>query len=354
MRDEPIDPETLAALLDGTLSEEERTRVLAVLARSDDSYDAFLEASAVLGELATDLGGERPVPPLPPRPPLGGYGPPEGVRPLLEAPQPDAGTLEEQHQPPPTQRRAAGGERRPARWRRRPFLVGGALLAAAAVGVAVLTPREPRGEGALALGAARELAASSGGVSALGAGWDRLGWSAVRGDDEALAGRTRAFRMGVRMADLELALSAEDTAASRSIGGSLVRLASGVEMGGSVAMHVEQVARGSAERAEREEVAAELRSLSGAAPWFDLGAWCEAARLAARARQASFFDAESPAMRELQRIDGTIGGLAPDERRGAEAAVERLRHLADRPPTSPVDFDDAAAVLESVIAELGQ
>src|SRR5471030_1427546 len=53
-----IDPETLAALLDGTLSADERSRVLATLARSDESHEDFLEAAALLKELNGDSEGE--------------------------------------------------------------------------------------------------------------------------------------------------------------------------------------------------------------------------------------------------------------------------------------------------------
>ena len=61
---DPVDPETLAALLDGTLTDEERERVLARLAKSEHEYEDLLEAAALAGELNADPSTSTPVPPV--------------------------------------------------------------------------------------------------------------------------------------------------------------------------------------------------------------------------------------------------------------------------------------------------
>ena len=64
MPNDPVDPETLAALLDGKLTDEERARVLARLAKSEREYDDLLEAAALAGELDADPSTSTPVPPV--------------------------------------------------------------------------------------------------------------------------------------------------------------------------------------------------------------------------------------------------------------------------------------------------
>jgi anti-sigma factor RsiW len=59
---EPVDPETLAALLDGQLSCEERARVLARLAKSEREYEDLLETIALEGQLNADPAADAPTP----------------------------------------------------------------------------------------------------------------------------------------------------------------------------------------------------------------------------------------------------------------------------------------------------
>src|SRR5688572_3407035 len=59
MREPSIDPERLAALLDGRLSDDEREALLADLARSEDAMEALGDAAAVLREL--EQAGDVPT-----------------------------------------------------------------------------------------------------------------------------------------------------------------------------------------------------------------------------------------------------------------------------------------------------
>ena len=64
MRNEPVDPETLAALLDGQLSCEERARALARLAKSEREYEDLLETIALEGQLNADPAADAPTSPV--------------------------------------------------------------------------------------------------------------------------------------------------------------------------------------------------------------------------------------------------------------------------------------------------
>lgn len=304
MSDHPIDPDTLAALLDGRLDAAERERVLAQLARDEASYEAFLEASAVLRELeGSSAAASPPAANAEPPPPLG----------LV------TGSAAAAAPAPVVARR---------RWPWKLPAAAGALLAAGVAGVLLM----PRGD-ADPLAAARAVAGAPAGD------WTRPVWPAVRGEEEALSPRARAFRAGVRLAQLEVAAARGDTGALATASLSLDRLARSVPGGAGAGRRIDAAAQGSA--ATRDSLADELRAVLGEAAWLDLGAWSEAARLAARARDERFFAAEGAPRQALARLLAEAGGAE-------HPALALLREVA---ATGGVP---EAAVLDSAIARGGR
>ena len=246
-----IDAEQLAALLDGRLSGDQRAELLQRLAASDSATDAFADAAAVTNEL----------------------------------------------QPLPSKTFPA------SRW---------IAIAAALTGLA-LAPwlwtrvRQPQSDGAARL------------VSLLGVpvvatppqGWDASPWSSVRGDDQPLTPSARALRIGAHMTDLELAARRGDTAAAR-FATDIAALLEGVPAAGPVIAMYRQIAEQAATSpsqldpmiAKAETAAAGLAG----ADLVRLGAWAQAARLAAHVKDAAFFQSREP--RTTLADDRAIAGLS--------------------------------------------
>jgi hypothetical protein len=273
--DERIDPETLAAFLDGTASPEEREGVLRTLSRSKEAYASFLEASAIQRELAAETPAVAPAAPV-------------------------AASVE----PPRSPAREAAN----ARWFRRPRYVTPALLAAGVAAIMVVRGiGGPVGQGAIQLAQATSLTQERGSgalARGLGDAWDQPPWAVVRGSESSLATRSVAVRSGARYAELEAAAQAADSAAVSRSAESLAQLLSSVEGAAPIAASVRDMARPPdfGGRAQRATVAGQLRALLGAEDWFDLGVWTETARLAVAARALAFFEPGGRGVAELQRI----------------------------------------------------
>lgn len=344
-----IDPETLAALLDGTLDAAERDRVLATLARSEEAYEDFLEARAVLSELADDAGGEH-APAGTVAPPTSG---PSSAAPLAATPAAPA------PQAPGSPRVAQPGAR-VHRWRRGGLAATVSLLAAAVIALTVLMRDGMPPDAARTLVTARQLTETvdrdGGMVGAFGAGWDRPSWSAVRGAEEGLSERARAFRSGVRLAQLELTLGVADTVGAATVAVPLARLVASVAGGAPMARRVEQVARlgASASPAMRDSLAFALRGATGMPLWFDLGVWSETARLAARGGHVAFFQPSEAPMAELRRLLEEADRLTADERRDGAPLLRQLEALADRTIAAPSELRTSAALLDSAVAAGGR
>lgn len=323
MTDERVDPETLAAFLDGTLPPGEREQVLTVLARGGEPYEDFMDAAALLGVLAPEL--------------------PE----LQATSAADARA----------RRGALFGPQRSRRLRTfAPF-----LAAAGIAGIMVVSRGRDGSDAAHVVDVVRTIPghapAGPGSVSrALGEDWSRAGWPAVRGGERTAESRARAFRMGVRSAQLELALAMGDGAAVVPSAAAAARLAAGVEGGGPVAARIEGLARSgtAASESERRRTWTELRELAGAPEWFDAGAWTEAARLAALGGRADFFAPGGAAPEELDRLLAAVEILPASERQAAAPIVDPLRGLRQRRVASPADAGALLAILDSVIARGGR
>lgn len=297
--DPKVDPETLAAFLDGRLSPEERAEVMEHLATSEDDYEAFLEAVHVLGALEES-----------------------------DATGPDV----------------AGPRRSESGWR-----VPGAraLAAAAAVAVVALGVWLVSRAGPPTDGTPVALVASLDTDPTGLPGWDEPAWPVLRSPDALLAPRERAFRLGVRHAHLAAAARADLDEASRRLAGELTTLASELPGGGPLAALYRRIG----ELPSGAEEAADLRreawlATEGAAPTAELrlGAWVGAARLALLAEDLSWF--RSPAAREARSaVDEE--SLTPPVRRG----WREVRELARGDPVEP---DSLGSALNALAETLGR
>jgi len=329
----PVDPEALAALLDGTLPAHERDELLERLARSPADYEAFVEAASVLRDLEGGSGA-APAPPAPPLPPPAAPAPVREIR--------------------PARRRLPGAKL---------WLPLAAALAAVLAGVVVVpwVLRNTGGEAraALALLDDAPVAPASGDGSletVLGRDWNQPGWPVKRGGGETLPARQWEFRIGVRLADLDAARDARDTPAVQATATELTRM-------------VERVGPDAGFRAEDFEalrmLAADPQSgrdpSTGAravkelgdgfrdSPWFGLGIWVEQARLAALAGRGEFF--------ESQKARKVLSGLA-DSIQEADAEDSVARHLRDldvqiRDGVQPGELDEIRTTLTAIMRESG-
>jgi len=294
MTDERIGAETLAAFLDGKLDPMERSKVLRILAEHPEEYEAFSEAAHAAAALA------------------------------------DSGVL-------PIDAR----KRRARRW-----VVAIPALIAAGIAAVVVVPRLGGGD-ALSpahLAGRLKLAAVAGNGSLamkLGENWDQPGWSITRGAGPELAEPARAFRLGARATDVAIALRARDTTALRLVGDELVGLLGGMDAGGpAAALYRNILASGASTSARSQKEAGEaLRILVGDSPWYELGAWSEAARVALLAGQPEFIaDRRAQLANLITRLEARPAG------EGVEV-VRLLKGLQTNPDTS---------VLRQIIAAAGR
>ncbi|HEX6536628.1 MAG TPA: hypothetical protein VF041_18725 [Gemmatimonadaceae bacterium] len=280
MSEPTTDAERIAALLDGRLSAEQRSELLARLASSESERDVLAEAAAILRDIepGESAGGGKALPLVMPRP----------------------------------------------RWRfsrARPWL---AIAAAVAfIGVIALVrshghtpaPRDPGRFVAM-------LQARDGGAPA---GWDDHPWSVSRAAGAVVAPDARAVRIGARVAELELAVRARDSAAAR-LAAELAALLEPIPASAPAVGIYRQVAgRAGAPPNELAALLARGRvaaaSLAGA-DLVELGAWLETARVAAARHDAAFF--REPASRAmLDRAAGlaTLPATARQSLRSIESSI---------------------------------
>ena len=268
MSTERIDPEVLAAFLEGKLEPAERQRVLRVVAENPEEYEVFADAARVQAEL--EGTGVASVVDLRTRTPRRRWA--IAIPALIAA---GLATL--------------------AIW---PWVSGKAGLSPIALAGPLHIVDVP-GDGSLA--------------RRLGTAWDQPGWSITRGGASDVIEPARAFRLGVRATDVELALGARDSLAARTVGTELAELATGIEGGAAAAeLYRGIIARGAAAPAAERRAAVEaLRGLLQQSVWFDLGAWIEAARIAVTAGRLEFVRDRIAA---LQRLKTSLGARPEAER----------------------------------------
>ena len=329
MSDERIDPETLAAFLEGRVSPEEREAVLRTLARSKEAYASFMEASAIHRELADSSpisAGAAVVPPpaAPDRLVAGSVG--------------------------GTAREAAN-----ARWFR-PRRFAPILIAAGffAILIARGGTRRAAEDEAIRLAQGTTLTTDRGSgtlTRTLGDTWDQPPWSIVRGGETTSADRALAVRAGVRFAEFEIAAQLADSTAATSSAQSIAQLLSNTEGAAPIAATFRDLASAPSfgGRSQRATSAGQLRALLGTPDWFDLGVWAGTARLAALAGDTAFFAPGSRGTSSLRRLlEGHTGNQASDEWRPVVNALQPV--LMDRVRRRD-ELAEVGRAVDSAIAE---
>jgi hypothetical protein len=315
VNDERIDPELLAAVLDGTASERERAAVLERLATSKDAYARFLEAVAIQSEL------EQP--------------------PVVARPAPVTAT--------------APATVIPLEARRRPLrFLAPVLSLAAALSIVVLATSRSTTPEVIQLAEAGHLTTGSGAGSvaqALGATWDDRGWSVMRGAEAVEGAPARAFRAGVRVAQLTMAANAGDSAAVARQAGNLGELLATVDGSSPLVLRLATLAQqgGSDQARARRELASQLRAVLGAEGWFDLGVWTESAHAAARNGELEFFAAGGGPLTALTRLLARPGTPAEQWERETRA----LRALSANGAHDRSELPAIDGVLTKVLAAAG-
>lgn len=251
-----LDQEVIAALLDGRLASPERERVLDALADSEEWSAVFADAATAMQD--EPAGGSAEVIPL---------------------------------------------RRRPARALVRPL-----AIAAAIAGLALIPALVARGGSD---SPAELLSDSRGGLPP---GWEERPWSGVRSNEDALTSEARAVRLGVIVAELEVAAGAGAPAGS-GLAEQAARLLEGTPGGGPAASLFRGGPAGRELRRARDEAAQLLGEEE-----VEFGEWLGAARIAAARGDEKFF-AASRTRRVLQRA-------APED----PAAWPRVRQDAGPPP----------------------
>jgi hypothetical protein len=304
MSAERIDAETLAAFLDGKLEPAERERVLGILAENPEEYETFSDAA----HAAATLAGTSVTP--------------------IE-----------------THRRG------------RPWRVAiPALVAASIVTAVVVLPRlDGRGTSPVDLAGRLKVVTVPGDGSLaarLGADWDQPGWSVTRGGGTDIVEPARAFRIGARAMDAEVALRAGDTTALKLVGTELVNLIAGLDGGAVAAAQYRSILDAGTETSDTDRLmAAEAAAvLLEESPWFDLGAWSEAVRLAALAGDREFLVRSAGPLEEIvTRIEA-----APAGDRVEMLHLLREVQMALAGITAAIDLDSLSALVNRVMAAGGR
>jgi hypothetical protein len=296
-----MDAERIAALIDGRLGEPERAEVIAQLAASEDDREVFSDALAALGQAESAEDSDPKVTALHPR-----------------------------------------AERHWGTW-------GWRGLAAAAVLAAVVAAPWAWDQirGSASADPAR-LAIALNGAEGLPDGWEGSPWSAVRGTD-AFSEEGRAARLGARLVDLEVAARSRDPRVA-TIAAEVVALLENVSGAGPVASVYRVIGQRSGDPPERIEPLLE-RGQQAVTRLLDnhlleLGAWVEAARIAAARQDAAFFRARFS--RETLERAASSPTLDPS----VLAIAERI-HIATDAGEPPV-WDAVRSDLTALLATLGR
>ena len=139
---------------------------------------------------------------------------------------------------------------------------------------------------------------------ARGAGWAVPGWSVSRGSESTRTATTRAFRIGVRLAQLEVAARASDSTAVTEATSQIRELLADVEGAAPLSSRLDSMGRDFSfgSDASRDEVGLALKGILRQPAWFDLGVWAGAARIAIQGGQPEFFAADGVATSRLTQL----------------------------------------------------
>lgn len=166
------------------------------------------------------------------------------------------------------------------------------------------------------------------------AGWDASPWSSVRGGDAALSPASRAVRIGARITDLETAVRGGDTASARRTVADLAILGDSLPA---------PLVRALSELLAAADPAAAARVVMRQLPdsqYVNVGAWLEAARLAAASRDSIWLESD-----RTRVMVGRIEQLMSRSTQSRDA-LTRLRTALKRP--AALDW----GALEDSITEL--
>jgi hypothetical protein len=313
----------LARLLDRRLSTEERGSALAHLAESDDDEvlgdAAYLLREAEAEGLVLAPAGDE----------------------VRHSPADETETGRDPKvvplRPPSTTSRT--WRRAPTRWLALAAVLAGVLLVPLA-----LSRSGSRGPGDFAaLLASRDAGLPS-------TDWvDTPPWNVTRGEGAPAADLPRSAKLGALQVDLEVAAGAGQAEQTRRVSGRMISLLDDVAGSGALAAAYRDIDARAAEPAETlmPSVAEARESLALFVDenHFNLGAWAEAARIAAQRQDAAFFHARAskkmldraaslPSLDdETRRTVGTIQAAAQADKLNwavlTEQADELLRQIAD-------------------------
>lgn len=250
---EHLDPETLAAFIDGGLTPDERARVLEVLAKDPDAITYAASVVRVERHMS-DVPDER-------------------ARHLALVPD---------------SRRSAP---KVHTWRIGKLRTPAVVLAACVtmvIGVrSVLSPEVPQDDEPGWLPDAASIRSAATAPSAAHAGW-----GSVRAGAEVLSQEALAVRLGVRSADLWDAAALGEWSAAMALADSLTLLARRVEGGDVIADQLrEQVTQARASADDYTTLLQRLAARTHAESWYEVGRWIEASRLSAERGDAHFLPA---------------------------------------------------------------
>lgn len=272
------DDERLSALLDGRLQGRERDELLAHLADDDDDYQRFVDSADILHELQDEDALEH-----------------AGTR---------EGTI------PPTMAKTRGWRRRAPRWIAIPAVLVGLAVFGILATRAGMSPAGP-------VQLAANLSPAGGPLQDVAAARP---WDAVRGPGSGASQPARAARAGVLLMDLALAVQAQDSFATYAVAGQLeARFDS--RAGPDTPLRAIAVRAGGAYETMEpllHQATERLGVALGREP-LRLGAWTQAALLAAQWKYEPFFRS-----RDTRRtLRGAERLTAPDP--AASAALGRIR-----------------------------
>lgn len=311
MKAPPPDDERLSALLDKRLADPQRDELLAHLAADDEDYQVFVDAADILREAeAEDAPGETRAPPG------------EGTRVI---PLPEPGSRSPTHGFP---RRIAIAA-----------IVAG-LVALSAWGALQLRGRAAEAGRPVQLAARLEHAGQG-----LPEGWtERRPWTSTRGDG-AGPRAVRAAQAGVLLVDLSVAVAAGDSADTGLLA---TQLWQRFEAQAAPSSPLRRIAAraGDPPEALRPLLVRATERLEGrlGRDHLQLGAWIEAARMAAHGRDEAFFGSGATG-RMLDRAEGLAADGSP-----ARGAVSRVR--AAIPGQGAPDWAALASALEVLLREV--
>ena len=173
-------------------------------------------------------------------------------------------------------------------------------------------------------------------------------WGQTRGGGDSAADQARSVRLGMNMVQLELAIRARNAAETELLADRAALLLGNVTAGGLVTPALRQIKEQAGgdpsallpQVEEANETAASL--LEG--DWFSLGAWAEAARLAAARQEVGFFR-EARTRGTLDRAEELVG-----DNEEARTAITSIR--ASLEGDAP-DWARLVPAVNQLLAEIG-